>query len=835
MKLLRALVIGIALAVVGYTQPGYAVSTVNPTVPAANSPLSSAVVRNNFAATTNDINNLLGKFAGPVAPVNQTALQDWADTSAGSVYSFKFWNPTTGTWVKWGSLNTATGIFSVTVTSGSFAATPPITLNLSGGVATYGIALDSNFAVSSGSLAFSPAPAGDLLANCTASPAEPGQCTWNSFANQAISNSNGALPYRTGGTWGSVSTGVIGNTIPLNNTANVFSAAQSIITNLAAFPTPDTGALLSLGNLDGVVTRVELTSAGSSSVVSGRTSLGTLAAPTTLINGTLMMSYNAHGYDGTSWATAASGAVHVYAEGTWSNTSHPTEVCDATTPIGSTTIVDVLCTHNDGGVTVGSPTGGDKGAGSINVGSAFVNGVAVSAGSTINSGLVNQLAWYATSGTTLSGLFTFGNGVLVTSGSGIPSISTTLPSGLAATNMALTTPTLGVASGTSLALGGATIGSNALAVTGAATVSASLVVGSTLSVGGTAINLGNGAASTALAIGQDTTHYVTLNWSFNALPASASAQLATSGYSNPLTIDASNISIQGLSGGTLSLLGRTVVLGGNVSMAGSFSTAGAFTQTGAFSTTLTVTATTNSTLPAGTHTLVGQDTTDTLTNKTLTSSTNVLGGVTMTLGSDATGDIYYRAAGGLLTRLPIGSSTNVLTVSAGLPAWVAPGTGGTVTSVVCGTATITTTGTCALPYFSAHASTTTTLTSSTTTKVQINTKDSDSNTWFDATTNFRFTPQLAGRYRVHFAISCSGTTVQFCISSIEKNSTNTYQAQLSGGGSTSTGSSVEAVIQFNGSTDFVEFFATIVCTGTCQYVGGTAPIQTFADADFISP
>jgi hypothetical protein len=90
------------------------------------------------------------------------------------------------------------------------------------------------------------------------------------------------------------------------------------------------------------------------------------------------------------------------------------------------------------------------------------------------------------------------------------------------------------------------------------------------------------------------------------------------------------------------------------------------------------------TLQAVTDTFVYRASTDTLTNKTLASSTDVLGGVTMTLGSDATGDIYYRNAGGVLTRLGIGSTGNVLTVSSGLPAWESA-TGNFVTSFSAGT------------------------------------------------------------------------------------------------------------------------------------------------------
>lgn len=49
---------------------------------------------------------------------------------------------------------------------------------------------------------------------------------------------------------------------------------------------------------------------------------------------------------------------------------------------------------------------------------------------TVNSGNINEMAWYAANGTAVSGLTTANSGVLVTSAGGVPSISSTLPSGL---------------------------------------------------------------------------------------------------------------------------------------------------------------------------------------------------------------------------------------------------------------------------------------------------------------------------------------------------------------------------------------------------------------------
>ncbi|MFZ9310723.1 MAG: beta strand repeat-containing protein [Arenimonas sp.] len=124
---------------------------------------------------------------------------------------------------------------------------------------------------------------------------------------------------------------------------------------------------------------------------------------------------------------------------------------------------------------------------------------------------------------------------------------------------------------------------------------------------------------------------------------------------------------------------RTLNLGGDLT------TAAAFITSGANSLTLTTTGATNVTLPTS-GTLVNSAVTalsSLATVGTITSGTlgtgAVIGGVTMTLGSDATGDLYYRNASGILTRLGIGTTGQVLTVVSGLPAWAAASGGGSST------------------------------------------------------------------------------------------------------------------------------------------------------------
>lgn len=97
-------------------------------------------------------------------------------------------------------------------------------------------------------------------------------------------------------------------------------------------------------------------------------------------------------------------------------------------------------------------------------------------------------------------------------------------------------------------------------------------------------------------------------------------------------------------------------------MTGGTSTARTIIFTGAamtFNSTAEIIGANTYTRPASSDTYVGRSSTDTLQNKTITNSNDVLGAVTMTLGSDATADMYYRNSSGILTRLPL-STSNLL-------------------------------------------------------------------------------------------------------------------------------------------------------------------------------
>lgn len=86
---------------------------------------------------------------------------------------------------------------------------------------------------------------------------------------------------------------------------------------------------------------------------------------------------------------------------------------------------------------------------------------------TVSAGTANQLGVYAASGTTISGLTTANNAVLVTNGSGVPSESTTLPTALTIPTATLSNPSI-TGTGTYAALTGSAKLTTAASAAGAA-------------------------------------------------------------------------------------------------------------------------------------------------------------------------------------------------------------------------------------------------------------------------------------------------------------------------------------------------------------------------------
>lgn len=137
------------------------------------------------------------------------------------------------------------------------------------------------------------------------------------------------------------------------------------------------------------------------------------------------------------------------------------------------------------------------------------------------------------------------------------------------------------------------------------------------------------------------------------------------------------------------------------------------------------------------------------------------------------------------------------------------------------------------PVFRAtRATTDQTVTNGVATKVQLNSEDFDIGGCFDSTTNYRFTPNVAGIYRFEWAVRGAGAaTFVAVLSVIQKNGVDkdngSYSAIPSYTAGLSTGSSL---IQMNGTTDYIELLGYVNAGGTCK-VG----IGSFLSGSLVSP
>ena len=128
------------------------------------------------------------------------------------------------------------------------------------------------------------------------------------------------------------------------------------------------------------------------------------------------------------------------------------------------------------------------------------------------------------------------------------------------------------------------------------------------------------------------------------------------------------------------------------------------------------------------------------------------------------------------------------------------------------------------PAFKAYRAADQSISNSTDTKVQLNTEVFDTNNNFDSTTNYRFTPTVAGYYQFSAILNLGGTPVTNAQAHIWKNGVKAAQFvfyEPSGTTQYQINASLSDLIYMNGSTDYVELYGYISAGSGNQFGGGS--------------
>ncbi len=148
------------------------------------------------------------------------------------------------------------------------------------------------------------------------------------------------------------------------------------------------------------------------------------------------------------------------------------------------------------------------------------------------------------------------------------------------------------------------------------------------------------------------------------------------------------------------------------------------------------------------------------------------------------------------------------------------------------------TGVTTIPSFSAYQSSTQSIAANGYTKVQLPSEQWDTGSYFDSSTNYRYTPLVAGTYQVDYLLTLADTftstdygVVIYKNGSLHKwgtfNRVIVNSQVFMGGGS--------SLIQFNGSTDYIEMYCyNSHATNTVTVAGdGSGSSQVFLAAVWV--
>ena len=111
------------------------------------------------------------------------------------------------------------------------------------------------------------------------------------------------------------------------------------------------------------------------------------------------------------------------------------------------------------------------------------------------------------------------------------------------------------------------------------------------------------------------------------------------------------------------------------------------------------------------------------------------------------------------------------------------------------------------PAFSAYKATTQVISATTNTKIAFDAEDFDTANCFDPTTNYRFTPNVAGYYQVDVAVQflAAGTNASLVI--LYKNGANIKYGNYSGTALLNPINVISTIVYMNGTTDYLEVYA----------------------------
>jgi len=113
------------------------------------------------------------------------------------------------------------------------------------------------------------------------------------------------------------------------------------------------------------------------------------------------------------------------------------------------------------------------------------------------------------------------------------------------------------------------------------------------------------------------------------------------------------------------------------------------------------------------------------------------------------------------------------------------------------------------PAFYANRTGAQAISSGTLTKIQMNNEMFDTNNNYDPTTNYRFTPTVAGYYQVSGSVMFTNNTNNVgAYTSIAKNGTSTACVSSTANSGMYSGACASILLYLNGTTDYVELFAS---------------------------